>query len=522
MSENCTPKTMFERLDAKRTLLLSRCEQYAAWTIPSKFPVKGTDDNYEMAIDFQAHGAKCVNNLLNKVMLALFAPSRPFFRPELPKESIATLKEHGLEGAALDAVLSQVAKQGMKVLEQMEVRSVLIETLAQLIITGNALLREHKDEDDSDGDDMLSLYTLRDYVVKRCINGKVLLFIVRETSDLESMPIVVQETYRRFKWDAKPEQVVSLYTELKWDSARKVWVQRQFLDDVNVTQGTTQYKADDLPWRILTWSLAPNRNYGTGMVEEAQGAFHGLSTLSSAEIPGLLEMCRIIHLADPTGSTDAIEFQNALSGAVLVGREGDITTPDLGGKARDYISVAAKIEKYERVLSEMFLLSTGAIRDAERVTREEIRMVANELETSIGGVYSRLSHDLQQWLAELAIKRSQDAALRSMDVYVITGLDALSANGDLDNVRSLMQDLAMLKDMPEEIKGTIIWDAYVQFMSSLHNVDYFKFLKSQADAQAEQVQQQQAAMQQQQETVATEALGKAAANQLSQPDAMNG
>lgn len=513
MSEASTPKTMFERLDAKRTLLLARCEQYAAWTIPSKFPVRGTDDNYEMAIDFQSHGAKCVNNLQNKIMLALFAPSRPFFRPELSPEHIAELKENGLQGAALDAVLSQVAKQGMKVLERMQARSVLVEVIAQLIITGNALLR-----DNNGAGDNLTMYTLRAYVVKRNVAGKIIQIILRETSELEAMPDAVQQEYRRGKGAVKPELVVSLYTELRWHSAKAVWVQRQFLDDVNVTHGVTQYKEKDCPFRVLTWSLAPGRNYGTGMVEEAQGAFHGLSTLSSAEIPGLLEMCRIIHLADPTGSTDAVEFQDALSGSVLVGREGDITTPDLGGKARDYASVAAKIEKYERILSEMFLLATGAVRSAERVTAEEIRLLANELETSVGGVYSRLSHDLQQWLAELAIRRNQDAQLRSLDVYVITGLDALSANGDLDNLRALMADLAATKDMPDEIKGTIIWDAYVQLLSSLHNVDYFKFLKSQEVANQERQADQDAAMAQQQELTATDALGKAAATQLSQTE----
>lgn len=507
-----SPKTLFDKLDSKRAQLLLRCEQYAAWTIPSKFPQKDADDNHEMAIDFQAVGAKLVNNLLNKVMLALFAPSRPFFRPELEDKDIAALKENGLAGAALDAVLSQVAKKGMKVLEAMQIRAVLVETIAQLIITGNSLLHYDKDEK------LVSLYTLRDYVCKRSVRGKLLQFILRETSELEAMPEAVQAAYRAAKPTAKPETTVSLYTELTWSAKDKVWKLRQSVDAVDVTVGTTQYRDEDLPYRVLTWSLAPKRMYGTGMVEEAQGAFHGLSTLSSAEIPGLLEMCRIIHLADPTGSTDATEFQNALSGAVLVGRKDDITTPDLGGKARDYQSVAVKIEKYERILSEMFLLATGAVRASERTTAEEIRLLANELETSVGGVYSRLSFDLQQWLAELAIKEIQDTAIRKLKVYVITGLDALSANGDLDNIRAFQADLAATKDVPDEIKATFLWDSYVQLLASLHGVDYFKFLRSQAEVKAENAQAQEDAMAQQQELQAGDALGKVAVNQLSEQE----
>lgn len=516
MSTAISPKTKFTQMDGLRASLLLRCEQYAAWTIPSKFPPIGLNDNYEMAIDFQATGAKCVNNLLNKVMLALFAPSRPFFRPELNEADTAELAKAGIQGAALDAVLSQVAKQGMKTLEAMQVRSTLTETIAQLVITGNALLRHGKDEEDGDDDDNLTMYTLRNYVVRRGLNGKLLEFILRETSTLDAMPASLQLAYRAgAQANAKGTDIVSLYTHL--ELTKKVWIQRQSIEDIDVTTGVTQYKPDDLPFRVLTWSLAPARNYGTGIVEEAQGAFHGLSTLSMAEIPGLLEMCRIIHLADPTGSTDAIEFQNALSGAVLVGRADDISTPDLGGKARDYQSVAMKIDKYERILAEMFLVSTGAVRNAERVTAEEIRLVANELETSKGGVYSRLSYDLQQWLAEIAIKKNQNEALRKLDVYVITGLDALSANGDLDNLRAFQADLAATKDVPDEIRATFIWDSYVQLLASLHNVDYFKFLKSQATAQQEKAQAQQDAMAQQQELAATDALSQVAVNQASQP-----
>lgn len=509
MREAHTPKSEFTKLDAKRTTMLSRCEQYAAWTIPSKFPPASADDNYEMSIDFQATGAKCVNNLVNKMLLALFAPSRPFFRPALSDKDIATLAENGLEGAALDAVMSQVAKQGMKRLESMQVRPVLTEAILQLIIVGNACLHYDKREK------TLTLFTLRDYVVKRNARGELRELIIRETSDLGSMPEKVKRLYLQSYPNASLEKDVSLYTHIEWDGARKVWTQKQSLEDVDVTNGSTQWRDKDMPYRVLVWSLAPKRHYGTGMVEEAQGAFHGLSTLSSAELPGLVEMCRIIHLADPTGSTDATEFQDALSGAVLVGREGDITTPDMGGKARDYISVANKIERYERLLSEMFLLATSAVRNADRVTAEEIRLIANELEASKGGVYSRLSYDLQQWLAQIAIAEIQNEALRKMDVYVITGLDALSANGDLDNLRAMMADLANAQNLPDEIKGTIIWDAYVQLVSSLHNVDYFKFLKSQATAQQEQAQAAQQAQAMQQEQVATEAMGQVAVNNLS-------
>jgi hypothetical protein len=502
-----TLKSEFSRLDSLRTTLISRCEQYAAWTIQSKFPPKDITDNYEMTVDFQSVGAKGTNNLVNKVMLALFAPSRPFFRPELSTATLAKMADNGIQGAAIDAILAQIAKQGMKDLESMQARAVITEAVIQLIITGNAALRLIDDE--------FILYTLRDYVVVRSRSGALRSAIFRETSKLKFFSDVLQATYRKHKLNATGEEEVSLYTQFAWDSKRKVWVQTQALEIYDVTVGDTQYKDADLPMRVLTWSLAPKRNYGTGLVEENQGAFHALSTLSSAEIAGLLEMCRIIHLADPSGTTDALEFQNALSGDVLNGRAEDITTPDLGGKARDYMAVSVKLKELAQFLSEVFLLATGSVRNAERVTAEEIRLIANELETSKGGVYSRLSFDLQQWLAGIAIKRNKDPNVTKLDVYVITGLDALSANGDLDNIRSLLADLSRAGELPDEVKVTIEWDSFVQLLSSLHNVDYFKFLKSQAKVKEEQAAAQANEMAMQQEQAATQAVGQVAVNNLS-------
>lgn len=502
-----TPKAIFKRLYGKNASLLSRCEQYAAWTIPSKFPQENVSDDYQLATDFQSIGAKCVNNLLNKVMLAIFAPSRPFFRPELTQAEKKLLADEGLQGAALDAVLSQVAKLGMKNLEELQVRQILTEVIAQLLITGNSLLRF------SESTGEFEQYTLRDYVVRRKNSGAVVEHVSRESAELQDMPQKVQDAYLNAYPGTQPHKILTLYTRVR--KVGNVWKQEQSIEDVMLPAGSAQYAEKDNPWRVLVWSLAPKRNYGTGPVEEAQNTFHALSVLSQAQVPGLVEMCRIVHLADPGGSTDALEFQNALSGSVINGKEGDITTPDLGGKMRDYATVEAKIEKLERTLSEMFLVATSAVRNAERVTAEEIRLLAQELETSMGGVYTRLSTDLQQWLASLAIKRIQEPKLRKLKVYVVTGMDALSANGDLDNLRALMSDLAITQNVPDEIKATIIWDSYVQLLAALHNVDYFKFLKSQDVARAEQADQQAQVMDMQAAQVATEAAGQVAVNNLS-------
>ncbi|MBL1329612.1 hypothetical protein JL926_19595, partial [Acinetobacter baumannii] len=74
------------------------------------------------------------------------------------------------------------------------------------------------------------------------------------------------------------------------------------------------------------------------------------------------------------------------------------------GQAMQYIDTVAT--KYVNRIGKGFLLSSSIVRDAERVTAEEIRMQANELETSLGGVYSRLAVDFQKPMAYWLTKRA--------------------------------------------------------------------------------------------------------------------
>ena len=59
-------------------------------------------------------------------------------------------------------------------------------------------------------------------------------------------------------------------------------------------------------------------------------------------------------------------------------------------------------------MSYAFLLHTAIQRDAERVTAQEIRYMAEQLETAMGGVYSLLSQEFQLPLVKILMKRMQE------------------------------------------------------------------------------------------------------------------
>jgi hypothetical protein len=152
-------------------------------------------------------------------------------------------------------------------------------------------------------------------------------------------------------------------------------------------------------------------------------------------------------------------------------------------------------------------MGTGVVRDAERVTTEEIRLTANELETAFGGVYSSLAGSLQKPVAEWLFN-AIDLKLSGTDleVTIVTGLDALSRNGDLENFRLAMGDMAAVTSVPPALSARMKWSEIASFIGQGRGIDLARFLLND-----EEFGQLQAAQQQQRitETAATDTASAA-------------
>ena len=106
------------KLTGLRRGFINRCEKYAGFTLPRLC----TEDNYkqdndELSHDWQSVGAQAVNHIVNKLVLALFAPSRPFFRleakPDWKKKAVA----QGIPEADIDEALAKGEQEAIKELE---------------------------------------------------------------------------------------------------------------------------------------------------------------------------------------------------------------------------------------------------------------------------------------------------------------------------------------------------------------------------------------------------------------------
>ena len=470
-------KGEFQSGDHKRDETLTRCEKYAGWTLPMIFPDDPLMEYDEMQNDYQSVGASAVTNLANKIMMALFQPSKPFFRMQLTQEQKADIQANGMSGAEVDAALAQTERDAMRELDKINARVVMNDMIQQLIITGNSLLF-------MPNDDKMQVYSLRDYTIQRDLRGTPVKIIIRETKAVaglsdELAALAVAEGYNE-------TDDISIYTGIIRTTGNKYLVWQELEDICYCHKRVGMYQEDSLPWIPLTWNLARGKDYGTGLVENYAGDFHTLSTLAEAILDYTTVVTDVKNLVDPTGMTDVRELTEAPSGAYVHGKEEDLftyTASGAMGQASDFLD--RRFTAVERRLGAAFLLNTSVTRDAERVTAEEIRMQAHELESSLGGVYSRLATELQLPLAKRLLNKL-DKTFKDVEPVIVTGFESLSRNSELDNFRMFMQDLAGMADLPEQVMVRLKFNDVIAVLGAGHGVDYKKFLKDEEIVQKEQ------------------------------------
>lgn len=486
--------------DYNREETMNRCERYAGWTIPTVFPDDPLMEYDEMQTDYQSVGAQAVTNLANKLMMALFQPSRPFFRMNLSEEQKQEVMGMGVDGAQIDAALAQAERAALHNLNATNARIVMYDVMEHLIVTGNSLIYAP-----TEGKEPMAAYTLRDYTINRDLRGGVIKIIIKETKAVAGLSDELADIAAAANY--MPEDDVSIYTGIQKVGKNRFFVWQELEDICYCHKTVGVYDKDTLPWIPLTWKLARGKDYGTGLVELYSGAFHKLSNLSEAIVDYTVVMTDLKNLVNPAGMTDVRELTEAPSGAYVHGREEDIYVhqPQVGN-VTDFLS--GQFDVTARTIGAAFLLNTAVTRDAERVTAQEIRMQAQELEGSLGGVYTRLATELQLPLAKRLLK-NLDPVFKDIEPVIVTGLESLSRNSELDNFRAFMQDMIILSDVPDEVKMWMDFGNVIATLGAGHGVEYKKFLKDEKQVKAEK----DAMMQQNAQAAGMEAKAVAQAEQ---------
>lgn len=493
-------KARYESLRVERETYLSRAEDAAAVTIPALMPPKGWEGQ-KLPVPWQSVGARGVSNLASKLLLALLPPGSSFFRLPLDDYQMSKMAEEAQASkedviGAFEAALSRVERAVSNRLEQLGSRTTVFEALKQLIVSGNVLIQIMKGG-------KLRLHFLHSYVVKRSPSGRVLEIVVLEKLSRANLPPLVQAIIDEKQPQAEaddPKSIttnIELYTRIRVEGTK--YLVHQEVEDAIVPGSEGSYPMDKIPWLALRYTQIDGEDYGRSFIEEYLGDLQSLDSLSMSIVEYAAIAARLIGFVNEGGTVSRAALQNAKNGDILDGRADDVSILSFAEKFNDFQVAFQTGQGIEKRLEQAFLLLSSVQRSGERVTAEEIRRLADELEQSLGGVYSILAEELQRPLAvRLMHEMAKDGSLPSLpeklvQPKIITGLEALGRTADLQRLDLFLQGIGQTFG-PDALAQWVNIGAYMSRRAAALSVSIEGLVRSEEEVQAAQQAQQQADM----------------------------
>ncbi len=491
-----TPQGKPEGLEARylelafiRQPFLDRAREASKYTIPSLLPPEGHTGSTKLYKPWQSIGARGVNNLGAKILLALLPANTPFFRFLISQAQLQKLA--GPAGEAqktqLEEGLALYEKEIMNEVETGTTRVSAFEGILHLIVAGNSLAYLPLKGG-------MKVYHLDSYVVLRDGMGQVNEIITQEMIGRSSVPADMKEGI-----DAKckdTEKTIKLHTCVRREGKR--FVTYQEIRGIKVPDSDGTYPLDASPYIPLRWVKIDGEDYGRGHVESLMGDLRSADGLRQAIVEGSVAASKVIFFVNPNGVTKQKTVSEAPNGAVRTGKADDVSVLQMG-KFNDFNTALQTFTSVKADLEASFLMS--ATRDAERVTAEEIRLQAAELESALGGVYSLLAQELQLPLvARLVSQMVKQGRLKPLPKgivrpTIVTGLEALSRGSDLQRLDMFISP-QILNDPQVIARYVNIGNHYARRATAL-GIDKKGLIKSDEEVkQADQQTQQQAAISQ--------------------------
>lgn len=437
-----TAHARYEQLKELREPFLIRARDCAKLTIPFLMPPEGFNGTQQLPTPYQSLGARGVRTLSAKLLLSLFPPNTPFFKYALDDIALQLLTKGQVPRGEVDKALSSRERANMQEMDSAQFRPVAGMALQHLLVAGNFMVYIPP-RGRARG------FRLDQFVTKRDPAGNLLEAVIKECVAPSVLPKPVAEAASQAAKQASGSsdsevKTVDLYTHILRKSDH--WEVYQESGGVKIERTAGTYPLDNLPWIALRLSTQPGEDYGRSYVEEFLGDLDSLEGLSETLVEGSAAAARIVFLVRPNGVTKVKTVATAKTGDVRVGSAEDVSA--IQSEKQADLSVAEQTaEKIATRLGFAFLLNTAVQRNAERVTAEEIRYMASELDDALGGMYALLSTEFQLPVITVFEDRMEKARrLPKMPKgitrpVITTGIEALGRGIDLRNLRAFTADI---------------------------------------------------------------------------------
>ena len=443
----------------------------------------------------QSYGGRLVNTLKAKMGMALLPPSTSSFRYVPDPIELEALTQGSPDNRA--KVYEQISSATTRVnteLEVQQIRNSLFDLIAQLIVVGSVLIEKVKDKG-------ILVHLLQSFVVELDRSGSPIQMCLVEKLKVLPDGVVVKEEKEEY----------DLYTMLTMDKDTKRWTMVQEIEGEYVGTEKTYKDYDSLPFRYLGWVWMQGDYCHRPYAEDYYADMKQMDELAELLTQGSKIAAKsLLFVNQRGGRTSKEDVAESDNGDIIDGVAEDVTVLQLD-KNFDFQVPMEREARLQKGLASAFLMNESVTRDAERVTAKEIEFMARELETSsLAGIYSKLSLQWSKWIiqqimGELKIK------FNSIEVEVITGLDALGRSQENQKLDNYVQKL--------EATNRGVWlkdEEVVTRWASYDGINTVNLIKSPKEVQQEMKQRQQQAAQAAGQEEMAKATGQGAGQAMTQ------
>ena len=472
----------YSQLQSGRTQFLDMAVECSELTLPY---LVTQDDNStgkrQLLQPYQSVGAKAVVTLAAKLMLAILPPQTAFFKLQVRDDKLGQTLDPTMR-SELDLSFSKIERLIMDYIAASSDRVVVHQALKHLIVSGNALIFMGKDG--------LKHYPLQRYVIERDGNGNIIEIVTKEMVSRKVLGILPPPTDNPNGEYGDREDDAEVYTCVKMDESSGSWRWHQEVDDMILDGSQSTAPKNASPWLVLRFNTVDGEDYGRGRVEEFIGDLRSLDGLSQSLVEGASVASKVVFLVSPSATTKPGTLAKAGNGAIIQGRPEDVGGVQVG-KTADFATAAQLAATIEKRVLEAFLVMN--IRNAERVTAEEVRLTQLELEQSLGGLFSLLTVEfLVPYLNRtlLILQRSNQIPRLPKDVVrpkIVAGINSLGRGQDNESLTRFIATVAQTLG-PEALMKYIDPSEAIKRLAAAQGIDVLNLVRT--TEQLEQLKQQ--------------------------------
>jgi len=427
---NKPARAKYGKLVDERDTFLEIARENALVTIPYLYPPEDMSKGDNLDKPYQSLGARGVNHLAASLLNILFPTDRPFFRLTFSEEEASEIDDGTL--AQIDEKLAEIEKQIIRDFDTQALRSNIYNSI-RLLLTGGTVALSHLDGN-------FRTLKLDQFVIKRKSNKTLDYIIIKDAITKERAreisPTVIAN-------QDKKEYFLYTVQQYEEDGEVVVW---QELEDEKLSKKTFK-KA---PIIVVVTNIIDGEDFGRSYVEELAGDLNTLELLSKAVAKTAALASKSIFMVSPDGLTRGRDVARANDGDVVAGRATDVTVLQ-SQKGQDLNIVFQQTQELKERLGKAFLLSTETFPDRQ-LTATEARARVQEVEASLGGLYSMLSQTLQLPFIQLIIQNLEEKQVipelpTEVDLNIVTGMDLLDRRTKVTQINEFLQFLSMFGEM---------------------------------------------------------------------------